>query len=166
MEFEKPAVEGVEDKAAKRRERGAEVYKDSYDVAIKLRDFDKGWSEYEDKEGTPFGTQVSQIGERCRNIATSAIREGGALNTEFLEEEVEKIIAAREQLIKFEAQADLEAFSETLLSRLDTLRADIKSGDAMKVFRSSVELRSYYEGFMNANEYMLADAELALHDQN
>jgi len=68
MKLEQP-IENIDPLLVPRREKGVTAFKGSYDIALSLRNFERGWSKYEDKASTPFGTLVSMIGDRCRNLA-------------------------------------------------------------------------------------------------
>jgi len=51
-------------------------------------------------------------------------------------------------------------------NRLSSLKENLKAGDVIKIFGSATELRSYYNGFMYANEILLAKADEASGDYN
>jgi len=82
-----------------------------------------------------------------------------------VDEEQKKIKEAREKLIRFEEKEKLELISP-LRFKLDELSEFLKEGDAMKIFESATKLSSYYDGFMNANEILLAKADEASGDYN
>jgi hypothetical protein len=166
MNFEQTTKEGINPKEAERKEKGAGAFKETYSIALKLRDFERGWGNYENKKAEPFGTLVSQIGNRCKNMAETAIKENNTDTISSYKDEITKDIEiAEEMLVRFEEREKLP-FISTIGDQLKVLRENIKRGDAIRIFESSAKLSSFYEGFMYANEALLAGADEATESYN
>lgn len=164
MKLEQP-TKNIDVEVAKRKEKGAKAFSKSYETAFQLRNFERGWGQYEDKKGVTFAVLISSIGDRSRNLAKDSITKGEKLNPKFVDEIQKQIKEAREKLIRFEEK---EKLSSVLVIRfqLDELSEVLREGDAMRIFESAIELRSYYSGFMQANEILLAKADEASGDYN
>lgn len=160
MGIEQPLTGNVDSKIAERKEKGADGFRKSYNTALSLRDFERGWGKYENKEIDPFGTQVSLITERCKNMAEAMIKGDSKVLNTYAEQIIKQIEIAEKYLIRFEEKENLHLISP-IEYQLDALRESIKTGDAVKILESAVRLGSYYGGFMYANELLLANADEA-----
>ena len=144
-----------------KKDKAIAVFGQNYETAQQLRDFERGWQNYETKDGLTFLVLVDGAVDRCRNSAEIAIKDGSEMDSKFMDEELENLERARESLVRFEEKGELKVLMAPIRDKIDELRKNMKSGDAMKIFESAVSLKSFYSGFMHINEAFLAPAEEA-----
>jgi hypothetical protein len=140
--------------------KGREGFAESYEVALKFRNFERGLGEYENKENQSFSVLLFSVCEQCRDLAVDAIKENQIVDSRSLEKAVKQLELAKEMFVRFEEAEKLpRAFS--LKFSINNLQESMKNGEPIKILESASGLGGFYRGFTEANEVLLANADKA-----
>lgn len=140
------------------REEEMEIaFLESYQKALIIRDFLRGWGNYGSKDGgSHFAIMVSDLTDRARNFSETAIRSNAEMEGRVKTELLDEIEAVKLKVVEFETREGIK------LSRmwwLNVIKTGLRENDSVKVLEFSIALKTYISGLDELNDLLLAPAQ-------
>lgn len=145
-----------------RFEKGEAAFSESYETALMLRDFDRGWGKFEDSKGMPVRLRLSKLSERAANIATAALSQSQPIAETLKKELLEEAIALQAELLVFTRTENVSKFPVNTQELKDSL----EKNDPIKVLKTAVSMGAMISVIDYTNELLLRPADKATESHN
>ena len=135
----KSKVIALEDESGSMAQR-MDVFSSQYLVVLAIRDFFRGWNNWQDNQIDAFGVSLGRLTHQTRNLAVMALKNHQSIETNLEDTLLEKIDALKERLIRFNTKENLNLE----LDGLGGLANVLKKKDYLAVLECVYTLRATY----------------------